>query len=222
MTRKDTLMIAVLVNAALLIALFVSAIKKEGLSDERVVVEEKPLALPVAVKQEIKTAQGDEIDQVLQDFSKKTVAKEEKSAETKKIDFAKELEAITRASMQPAKKEELKKASSEWTTVTVKKGDALEKMARQHNVTVNAIIDANHLNSTVLQIGQQLKIPTKQSATKTSTAASEAEYYTVKAGDNPWAIAVKNKIKLEELLERNNLNEEKARRLKPGDRLRIR
>ncbi|NGX46548.1 MAG: hypothetical protein K940chlam2_01740, partial [Chlamydiae bacterium] len=45
---------------------------------------------------------------------------------------------------------------------------------------------------------------------------------TVVSGDNPWTIAVKNRIKVDQLLKLNGLNEEKARCLKPGDRLRIR
>jgi len=48
------------------------------------------------------------------------------------------------------------------------------------------------------------------------------DYYTVKVGDNPWTIAMKHHMKVEELLRINSLNEEKARKLKPGDRLRIR
>ncbi len=49
----------------------------------------------------------------------------------------------------------------------------------------------------------------------------DAKYYIVKHGDNPWTIAVKNKIKVEELLRLNNLDESKAKKLKPGDQLRI-
>jgi LysM repeat protein len=52
--------------------------------------------------------------------------------------------------------------------------------------------------------------------------APSQDYYTVKVGDNPWTIAMKHHMKLEELLRMNSLNEEKARKLKPGDRLRIR
>ena len=48
------------------------------------------------------------------------------------------------------------------------------------------------------------------------------EYYTMKVGDNPWAIAMKHHMKVEELLRLNGLNEERARKLKPGDRLRTR
>jgi LysM repeat protein len=44
----------------------------------------------------------------------------------------------------------------------------------------------------------------------------------MKVGENPWAIAIRHHMKLDELLRLNGLNEEKARKLKPGDRLRIR
>ncbi|HEY4254932.1 MAG TPA: LysM domain-containing protein, partial [Chlamydiales bacterium] len=48
-----------------------------------------------------------------------------------------------------------------------------------------------------------------------------ADYYIVKVGDNPWTIAMKHHLKVEELLKLNGLNEQRARKLKPGDRLRI-
>ncbi|MCC6128147.1 MAG: LysM peptidoglycan-binding domain-containing protein [Chlamydiae bacterium] len=61
------------------------------------------------------------------------------------------------------------------------------------------------------------------SAKPQSAGAKEEDsvtYYTVKVGDNPWTIAMKHNMKVEELLRLNGLNEEKARKLKPGDRLR--
>ena len=64
----------------------------------------------------------------------------------------------------------------------------------------------------------------KSSPVKKQEAASskkEPQYYIVKEGDNPWKIAKKFNIKFEELLERNNLDEEKARNLKVGQKLRI-
>lgn len=114
--------------------------------------------------------------------------------------------------------------------VVVKKGDVLEKIARHNGVSVEEIMKANHLTSTRLKIGQALKIPGKSSAKSSSTATASspktedagAQYYVVKNGDNPWTIAVKNRLKVEELLKLNELDEEKARRLKPGDKLRIR
>jgi LysM repeat protein len=48
------------------------------------------------------------------------------------------------------------------------------------------------------------------------------EWYTMKSGDNPWKVAKTQKIKFDDLLKLNGLNEERARNLKPGDQIRIR
>ncbi|NGX59115.1 MAG: D-gamma-glutamyl-meso-diaminopimelic acid endopeptidase CwlS [Chlamydiae bacterium] len=221
MTRKDTILIAVLVNVALLIALFVTAIKRD---DKKLsptfshdIAEVQSIALPESQKMdEIKMTKGDEIDQVLKEFSEKSQVKEGKT--TKAIDFAKELEAITKAAN--SKEIAAPKSGAGGKAVTVRKGDILEKIARAHQVSVDEIITYNHLASTTLQIGQVLKIPGKNSASSTASLET-TKYYTVKQGDNPWTIAVKNKIKVDELLKLNDLNEEKARCLRPGDKLRI-
>lgn len=217
MNRKDTIIMAVMVNAVLLIALFVSAVRNDSVETA---LEIKPVDLPEkrVEEQVIKVASGDAIDQVLKDFS--VQAKEEKVEESPvKLDFAKELEAITKATAQ--KKEPVQKAVERdgMIEITVVSGDSLAKIASRRGSTIDAIKTANHLTTTVLQIGQKLKVPANGKAAKAPTTDA---YYTVKQGDNPWTIAVKNQIKVDELLKLNNLNEEKARRLRPGDRLKIR
>ena len=123
------------------------------------------------------------------------------------------------------KKEPVKRIESAVKTIKVKKGDTLERIARRHGSTVKQIVALNHLPSTFLRIGQVLKIPTgnkgKSNALKQISAA-EGEYYTVKPGDNPWTIAMKHHMKVHDLLKLNHLDERKAKRLKPGDRLKIR
>lgn len=200
MTRKDTIIIAVFVNAALLIVLFTSAIVRE----------EKVAPLPV--KKEIAEVLPVKVPEQKTVVTKKEPPKEEKSKPN--IDFAKELEAITKAAAK-GKEEKVVQAISA-NEVKVQKGDVLEKIARRHGCTVGALMEHNQLKSNVLQIGQVLKIPTNQAVSSTKD-----NFYTVKQGDNPWAIAVKNHMKLEDLLKLNDLNEEKARRLRPGDKLRI-
>ncbi|NGX37754.1 MAG: Peptidoglycan endopeptidase LytF [Chlamydiae bacterium] len=218
MTRKDTITIAVLVNAALLIALFVTAIKRdhtEKVVTERLIAEVKPIALPE--QKEPARARGDEVDQILKEFTEKKVAQEEKPAS--KIDFTKELEAITKAAAVPIKTKTVS-PTGDYREVTVKKGDVLERIAHTNHSSVDEIMKYNHLSSAMLQIGQVIKVPKKGKAA--AMPSNETELYTVKQGDNPWAIAVKNHMKLDELLKLNNLNEEKARNLRPGDKLRIR
>lgn len=138
------------------------------------------------------------------------------------------------AASTPAAKPKADFAATSTVTVTVKKGDFLEKIAKANNSSVAAIMKANNMTSTALKIGQVLKVPSKGASSavaatkpKEATAAAPAasgsgEYYVVKDGDSPWLIASKNHVKLEELLKLNNLDDQKARKLRPGDRLRIR
>jgi LysM repeat protein len=67
------------------------------------------------------------------------------------------------------------------------------------------------------QVAAKMKSPPAPAPIET-----QAEYYTMKVGDNPWSIAMKHHIKVDELLKMNGLNEKTARKLKPGDRLKIR
>ncbi len=70
--------------------------------------------------------------------------------------------------------------------------------------------------------GKKGEIASRTLPEKPIVTPAAAEYYTVKVGDNPWSIAMKHHMKVEELLKLNGLNEENARKLKPGNRLRIR
>jgi LysM repeat protein len=45
--------------------------------------------------------------------------------------------------------------------------------------------------------------------------------YVEKAGDNPWVIAQKHKMNVEELVKLNQLSAEKAKQLKVGDKLKV-
>ena len=97
----------------------------------------------------------------------------------------------------------------------------------RHNTSVKEIMKFNNLVNTKLQIGQVIYLPPMSAdSTKVDTVISPSvakqQFYTVRTGDTPWTIAAKNQLKVEELLQLNNLNQEKARYLKPGDRLRIR
>ena len=159
------------------------------------------------------TSIADEVEQAARQYTPPVVASESSS------NFANDLSsfgapvAVAEPKPEPSYKE-----------VKVKKGDALEKIARHHHVTVDELMKANQLTSTRLKIGQTLKIPSKHAvASKAEPAAVEesAKFYVVKNGDNPWTIAVKNHMKVEDLLKLNNMNEAQAKRLKPGDKLRI-
>lgn len=125
--------------------------------------------------------------------------------------------------------------------VIIKQGDALDKLARRFGVPVKEIKRINKLTSDRLSIDQVLMVPKNtgtqevasvpKAVTSTSTppaattatavATKETQNYVMKSGDNPWKIARAHKMKLEDLLELNNLTEETARNLKPGDSIRV-
>ncbi|MDX8430364.1 MAG: LysM peptidoglycan-binding domain-containing protein [Candidatus Algichlamydia australiensis] len=204
MNRRDIIITAVLINAGLLIVLFISSLKshdpKELVMTKKEVVEKKPKV--AAAKKEVAPAPPKTpLDKALAAH---------KAAEPKK-EVAKKPEAKV-----AAKPEAL-------AVVEVSSGDALEKIARRHNVDVDELMRINNLTSARLQIGQKLKVPSaKKVAQKTEAKRDEkGEYYIIRHGDNLWNIAREHKIKFEELLDLNNLDEEKSRRLKPGERIRI-
>jgi LysM repeat protein len=242
MSRRDTIIVAVLINAGLLIVLFASALKSSSPGDEFVAVP-KPVSYQAAstpVPGPSSAPLGDEVDVALSQYQApqsvpSTPIKQEPVAVAAPAahPFVEEFTflappevrptpAPVTAAAQPARAQDV-------IDHRVKKGDVLEKIARHHHCSVDQIMKLNQLTTTNLRIGQLLKIPVNAStgvAVATSSAPQSVDaspkYYTVKNGDNPWTIAVKNHLKVDELLKLNDLNEEKARRLKPGDQLRIR
>jgi peptidoglycan DL-endopeptidase LytF len=210
MSRREMIVIAVLVNAGLLIALFSSALKSE--SSAPPVRENKRIAAAVAPPEPEKVVVSPPPQKNLttaKAIVSSFVDEKPQSVFHEEVPVVKEMPIIPTPSVK----------NGNYVEIQVKKGDMLEKIARDYNTTVDELIEINHLSTTRLNVGQVLRVPMQK---KVSTpAADEHKYYIVKQGDNPWTIAVKNHIKLEELLQLNNLNEEKARRLKPGDKLRI-
>lgn len=82
-------------------------------------------------------------------------------------------------------------------TYTVKSGDSLWKIANEYGVTVDELKKANNLSSNVLNIGQILKIPTKE--------VESDNIYIVKSGDSLWKIANEYDVTVDELKKANNL-----------------
>ncbi len=225
MSRRDTIIIAVLLNAGLLIVLFATSLKSDKVEDELPAItvlsstqsEEKEVAAaapaPFGPADQIDPAH---LDKVIEQYVTPQVA-----ATT--VDQNSNLMTDSAAPVQEPVQEAPSQVS--FKEVKVKKGDVLERIARQNHVSVSELMKTNNLTSTRLKIGQVLKIPASSGVSKaasTSTvASSDAQYYTIKAGDNPWTIAVKHRMKVDELLKLNNMDEQKARRLKAGDKLRV-
>jgi len=249
MSRRDTIIIAVLVNAALLVILFTTALKTNRANqDLRAAHEESNPSIPseITLKQDNATRGfTEENKQILNmpgelqttgmgpdalpvNMAPPIVHAQEGLNES--TNFADEIRSFTSpeqaTAISPPPVEHEVTAAETFAEIKVKKGDVLEKIARSHKTTVSEIMRLNQLRSTNLKIGQVLKIPKKEGraslALHSSASDKETRYYTVKNGDNPWTIAMKNHMRVEELLKLNNLNEEKAKKLKPGDQLKIR
>lgn len=231
MTRKDTVIAAALVNAGLLVILFISALKNEdkvgGIAQEKNSIE--PASHDLVFQSEPKKSMGvDEVEEVLKQYAQKEPVQSIAAAgvpETPLISSPVETETSAAASV---KSSPLSDPSINYVEVKVKKGDVLEKIAKEHRTTVSEIMKINQLSSSRLKIGQVLKVaPAKNSkpavpVIKTPLDPTSAKYYTIKAGDNLWTIAVRNHIKVEDLLRLNNMTEDKAKKLKPGDTIRTR
>jgi len=81
-------------------------------------------------------------------------------------------------------------------------GDTLYSIARKYNTTVNKIKELNNLTSNNLSIGQVLKIT---DGTTTPEEDTDQVTYTVKSGDNLYAIAGRYNVTVDALKKANNL-----------------
>ena len=234
MTRKDLIIISSLVNAGILALLFMLAT-----GNDDTVAESQHGMAPIA--------------EAIAETSNPSPQKEEHAFAAKEEDFdaissnflADEMEATfgqdeegyIPLEKKPEKvvqqaQESQSDASSEYLEIKVKKGDALEKIARNNGTTVEAIKQANNLSSVKLSIGQTLRIPitkgttAKQGSSQPVAAApaqnAEPLYHTVKVGDSPWKIAKQYQVSMEDILKLNDLNESQARNLKIGEKIRVR
>ncbi len=208
MNKRDVIIISIVINAALLSVLFFTASREI----------EQPI--PIAKEEKIPSPPSIVVPENKENEELIASRKEEPVAYVLPSIVEKEEEKKPSPSLQKEKKKKslsLPPAFSNTQEIKVKPGDTLEKIAKKYKVSVSQIMTQNHLSDSFLHVGQSLKIPLKKEEPKNSSL-----YYVVKAGDNPWTIAMKHHIKVDELLKLNQLDEKKARKLKPGDRLRIR
>ncbi|MCF7852092.1 MAG: LysM peptidoglycan-binding domain-containing protein [Simkaniaceae bacterium] len=217
MNRKDVIVVAILANVGVLILLFISSLRPsspELIAQQPVMPVVKEIVNEVvAVEEKDFPITAEPIDQVAQVIA--AVEKESQIAQ------------------EPSSPEDILKTflAEDLQEIRVEKGDVLGKIARRYQTSVEEIQRLNNLGGSTLQVGQVLYVPKMKKQDQVVVLADQTEknltlnserYYTVKNGDSPWNIAVKNHMKVDELLRLNNLDESKAKKLKPGDRLRIR
>ena len=102
----------------------------------------------------------------------------------------------------PGVTEEETETELDYVNYIVKSGDSLYAIARNYEVTVDEIKDFNNLTSNNLSIGQVLRIPVAVDQEITVTPYIE---YTVKQGDNLYAIARTYGTTQQEIMNLNNL-----------------
>ncbi|WP_375793903.1 LysM peptidoglycan-binding domain-containing protein [Chlamydia sp. 12-01] len=242
MNRRDTIIIATLVNAVLVLVLFTTA-KHADKKNMDALLPPLPAKLVEVVPAPIEKVQEkvEKVEKPIVETIPQRVSKEELA-----VQFAENKPVVVKtppASSVPQttpstpivnpisseSKNQIAKETSKkeaYATVIVKKGDFLERIAKANHTTVAVLMQTNDLSSTQLKIGQVLKVPVsdkQEEAKKPQVKVSSTEdFYTVQEGDSPWTIALRNHIRLEDLLRMNDLDENKARKLRPGDQLRIR
>lgn len=229
MSRRDTILVAILINAGLLLILFITAMtsNREQELDYVEIKNLKDQNAPLSFdeqREERPLVARKEVEGVLHQLARS----KEEFLEEKENQVSAEDSQVEEAILLKDNSTEIAK----YVEITVKRGDFLEKIAKENASSVEEIMKINGLPNTRLQIGQILYVPLpskeeisaheKELDKGREDAATDAEYYIVKSGDNPWLIAMKHRMKLEDLLKLNNLDEAKARRLNPGDKIRIR
>lgn len=234
MSRRDTIIIAVLLNAGVLAILFMLAVSEKeevfipASSTPALVRNEQPKVEAreiVAVKSIPEPSDDFNFDDTLASVA------EETGLPIEQYVFVNEPEVIKpNKPTQPVVVSKPSVSNDSYVEVTVKRGDSLDKLARANGSTIEAIKKANQLKSDVLNIGQVLRVPVSQKLAplqkisepkKTVGDSTGAVYYTIKTGDSPWKIAKQNNTNVDDLLKLNNWNEEKAKNLKIGDKIRI-
>ena len=102
--------------------------------------------------------------------------------------------------------------TTDYKEYEVKAGDSLYSIARLFNTTVDDIMQTNNLQTTILSVGQILRIPTEETPTIIGKECfgegyiePKYETYTVKKGDNLYDIARRYNTSVINLMDLNNL-----------------
>jgi len=232
MTRKETIIISVMVNLGVLAILLLTARtdnEPAKQSSDAAFIADTFQDAPKVIKQTEKPFKAPEetaLELALQNSPSSIPYLEE---DDQFIDQELDLLAL-----EPPPSKPVISGSDTHFEIKVKRGDFLQKIARANGTSIEEIKKINHLTSEKLVVGQVLKIPKnsqakagvekkeQKSQQETFVADGDAVYYTVKSGDNPWKIAKQFHLRVDDLVKLNKLNEESARNMKVGDKIRVR
>ncbi|MEH7084436.1 LysM peptidoglycan-binding domain-containing protein [Neobacillus drentensis] len=170
-----------------------------------------------------KVQKGDSLSKIAQKYH--TSVKEIKTANGLKSDFisVNQMLKITVASKMTQ--------ASQPTTYTVVKGDALIKIANRYHVTLAELKKWNNLNTTIIHVGQKLKVSAPKQTTTTAKPATPAKptttatttntttgVYTVQKGDYLGKIAGKHSTTVTNI---KSLNKLKSDMIYVGQKLKV-
>jgi len=111
------------------------------------------------------------------------------------------------------------KSTAPGGTHTVRSGESLGLIANKYGCSVSDIKAWNNLSRNTIHPGQKLLVNKPASSVKVNDNA-EYVYHTVKSGDTLWDIAkLYDGVTVNQIKQLNNITN--ARRLKPGDKIRI-
>lgn len=171
-----------------------------------------------------KVRKGDNLGSIAQQFNLTVEElKQINNIDGNKIDIGQEL----KVSGAPESKSKQEKSHNIKTkSYTVRKGDNLEAIAKEHNMTIDDLKEINGIKGNKLSIGQELKVAASEShnSSQKNAASEKAEpkkngaTHTVEKGESLYTIAKQYDITVEELKEMNNLSENG---LRPGMELNI-
>ena len=88
---------------------------------------------------------------------------------------------------------------TDYDTYTVMEGDSLYSIANKYNISVSDLIDFNGLPTTVLTIGEVIRIPR-------NLVNGKENVYVVKPGDTLYRIANTYNVSINDLIQANNLS----------------
>jgi len=143
----------------------------------------------------VKEAQAKKQQEAQEQAAAKKLAESKKEAEAKRQAEAKkqaEVQAAAEKKREAAEaaKNELPKSPSDYQ---VKKGDGLIKLARQYNMPVEVLAQANNISpSTSLQLGQEITIPSRSQVQRLEREAVAAEQAREKKREQEEALAKKS------------------------------
>lgn len=190
MSKKNTIFTAIIINAVLLVLLFCSAVNSEESFED------------TAFSRSTEKSSS----QLVEGISEKKKEPSLSAKEDKLLELHRSTDSIS-------------KKEKEARSALLRENKGSSKGSLPNCEVSSHLQDACSQNSSVEKTLRQKPFQPEKEAPSLTKQQEKATYYTVQVGDNPWNIARKHRMKVKELLKKNNLDEKAARNIKPGDQL---